>query len=187
MYKLITPSNTDVVTLAEAKKHLRISHTDEDTIIQQYIDAAVEYYQEATNLNLRNETFELYLDKFPEWELVINKNPVTSIDSIQYYDLDNASQNLTVDDDYFVDLQNYPGRVVRPANKTFPATYNRPNAVKITFKAGLTAVPKRAKQAILLLAAHFFVNREAAVDRTISEVPLALQSLLNLDKVTWLR
>lgn len=31
------------VTLSEAKLHLRVTHTDEDTLIQAYIDAAEDY------------------------------------------------------------------------------------------------------------------------------------------------
>jgi hypothetical protein len=38
-----------IVTLADAKLHLRVTHSDEDTIIQKYVDAADSYIRKVLN------------------------------------------------------------------------------------------------------------------------------------------
>lgn len=48
-------TTTNVITLAEVKEHLRVSGTTEDTTIQIYIEAAVEYVRNFINQDIPGE------------------------------------------------------------------------------------------------------------------------------------
>jgi hypothetical protein len=52
--------------------------------------------------------------------------------------------------------------------------------VTIAFTAGYSdAVPMILQELIQLLVGHYYENREGAIDRTISVVPMAVQSIIN--------
>ena len=64
-----------------------------------------------------------------------------------------------------------------------------PGAVTLTMVAGYGAaadVPYSIRQAILLMVAHWFVNREAASPVSLKELPLGVAALLSPYRRTWL-
>ena len=81
-----------------------------------------------------------YTDTMEE-NIYINRNPVTSVSQIQYYDGDNVLQTLSTSN-YIVDTKSKPGRIYV---SDLEGTYTRPNAVEVTFVAGyadIDAVPE---------------------------------------------
>ena len=64
------------------------------------------------------------------------------------------------------------------------------NPIEITYVCGYgygDSVPQRWKQAVLLLAGHWFENREATVaGTTVRTIPFAVESLINLDRGSFL-
>ncbi len=124
----------------------------------------------------------LYLD----WTSISLPVPrLQSITSITYIDGSNTVQ--TVDPSaYVVDTRSEPARVM-PANGSswpYPPAYT-PGSVVLTFVAGsygdgVTAntCPRSLCQAILLLVGHWYVNREAVSSTPMSNVPLAVDSLI---------
>ena len=107
---LITPPVGEPVTLAEAKKHLRITHTDEDEHIHGLIMAARQYAEEYTHRVLMPQTWDWTLDKFPK-EFDVPLPPMIDsplIQSISYVDIDGVTQvldnpNLLVNGDFATD------------------------------------------------------------------------------------
>ena len=59
--------------------------------------------------------------------------------------------------------------------------------VEIVYTAGFTELPKAIRQAMLLLIAHWYTNREAVVTGNVAaaEVPVAARTLLNQYKRWW--
>ena len=86
------------VTLAEAKHHLRITHDLSDPEIAGYLLAAIEYVEVRAQRIFMDRQLTLVLDDFPGTDSAIcfDLSPVDSVDTIQYYDEDNASQTLTL-------------------------------------------------------------------------------------------
>jgi hypothetical protein len=66
---------------------------------------------------------------------IVPKGPVISVDSINYFDPQNAPQVVTPPN-YFTDLLSEPARICPNPGFTWPAVYFRPNAVQLNFTIG---------------------------------------------------
>lgn len=110
--------------------------------------------------------------------------PVASITGIVYRDADGAETALT---GYQSSLASRPAKIGLLPNQTWPVvSLEYFDAVSIACVAGLTPTSllphcDTAKQAVLLLVGHWFLNREAEVTGTISStVGVAYESLISL-------
>jgi uncharacterized phiE125 gp8 family phage protein len=175
----ITPPSVEPVTLAEAKLHLRVDHTDDDTLIGLYIEGARQFTEKFTARALVTQTWELVIDQFPLSEIMIPLPPLQSVTSIKY-DAPNGVEQTLATTGYDVDTASQPGWVV-PATSGWPSTIDAINAVRIQFVAGYSPttdsppdlvanIPSNLKTAILLHAANLYANRESVVVGTISSV-----------------
>lgn len=184
------------ITLAEAKLHLRLDSSDEDSLVSGLITAARTHVERYTNRVMIYQAFRLTLDTFP-YEIELPRslaveaaaNTVTGIGyatpRIQYYDEDDSQQTLTyAAGDFELLLANNPPLLVLPALGTWPVTYTgQRGAVEIDFIAGYGAtaasVPADLKVAMRMLIGHWFEQREAVVTGTIATtIPLAVESIL---------
>ena len=103
-------ASIDPLTTAEAKTHMRVDTSDDDTYIASLISAATQYAQDRTNRQFINATFKLRLDGFISTQLWIPRAPLSSVTSVQYVDENEATQTLSTDL-YKVDTQALPGRI----------------------------------------------------------------------------
>jgi uncharacterized phiE125 gp8 family phage protein len=185
MYELVTPPAEEPLTLVEAKAHCRIDHADEDDLLDAFIVAAREYVEDLTWRQLVTATWKLYLDDFPRGRQIrLNKPPIQSITSIEYYDVEGDLQTFAASK-YWVDTIHAPGGILLKNGEAWPVVeVDRPNAVIITFVAGYgaaAAVPEKAKHAMRLLISHWDQNREAVLTGTISkEVEFSVRALIGL-------
>lgn len=181
---------TEPITTTEAKSHLRVDGTDEDTLIGALIVAAREFCETYQNRAYVTQTWTLTLDEFPTdgstW-IDIPLPPLQSVSSIVYLDAEGTSTTWGTSN-YVVDTKSTPGRVALAPDKSWPTTQaGRINAVTITFVAGYGAasdVPDKVKQALYLLAGHWYANREAEVVGTVvGRIGFAVDALLGQDRV----
>ncbi|HAS91524.1 MAG TPA: hypothetical protein DCS12_04545 [Clostridiales bacterium] len=165
--KLITAATIEPVSLMEAKAHLRVTSTDEDTLIGIIIKAARQSAESMTRRSLASQVFELSLDDFPEEEIVLPMPPVESITSIKYKDSDGVE--TTWDSSKYVFYNSEPAKIIPVYGEVFPSFTPYPaGAVKIRFTAGYKTsgtdisliIPEAIKQALLLLIGSFYENRE---------------------------
>jgi uncharacterized phiE125 gp8 family phage protein len=151
-----------LISTAEAKSHLRISHTDEDTYLGALV-AAVDNALDGPSGYLRRAIVEqewvLKLGEFPAYRLVVPLPPLISLDSVTYYDLDNASQTLS--SSVYTLIKPVGGAAYLELNATqmWPSTYQRPDAITVAFTAGYATVPPAVKQAALLLLGEMYAAR----------------------------
>jgi uncharacterized phiE125 gp8 family phage protein len=162
--KLVTAASTYPVTLAEAKLHLRVDSTDEDTLITALITAATEMCEQATGRALMTQTWLLTLDEFPA-EIELTRVPVQSVTSVTYTDTDGAVQTLSTGSNWrLLDLGDFSfARIVPVYGYEWPATREQNNVVSVQYVAGYAnaaAVPQPIKQWVLLMIASMFDNRE---------------------------
>lgn len=176
-------TTSPAVSLAEAKAHLRVVGTQDDAAITGYALAATQFIEGETRTTLAGADFVLTLPAFPAGrEIPIPRPPLRAVTAVKYTDAAGTLQTLAPSS-YVVDADAKPGRVVLAAGASWPATAERPNAVRIEFAAGYAsadAIPQLLKQAVLLMLGHYYENREAAIDRRVDTVPLAVQSIVNL-------
>lgn len=190
MVRTVAPV-TEPVHLDEVRDHLRVDITDDDTLIEALITAAREYVEQASRRALVTQTWRYNLDQFPAAdEIELPRPPLKSVTSITYRDSDGTTHTLA-SSVYEVDTDSQPGRVRLAYGEDWPSdTLAETNPVRITFVAGYgdaDDVPKRWKQAILLLVGHWYENREAVMVGSIPrEIPFAVESLINLDRGSWL-
>ena len=172
------------VTLEQMRAHLRLgSDTSEDELVQAYLDAATDFIERETNQTLGTTMFRYTLDAFPDDDadtIRLPNPPLIDVAEVSYVDRDGISRTLDTDD-YTIDTGSMPGRIHLTGTRQWPATSDRPGCVEITFMAGYSTgdLPPTLSAAVRLLAAQLFEQREAAHDRTITEVPFALRAIIN--------
>src|SRR5207244_2259318 len=83
---------------------------------------------------------------------------------------------------YSVDTVTMPGRLVLRPGKSWPDTDGSAGNVQVYFTAGYSddasLVPAGLLHGIRLMVGHYYENREAATDRRIDAIPLAVESLI---------
>ena len=174
------------VSITEVKQHLRIDSADttEDVYLLSLIASATRFVEDETGQQLSLAEAKLTLDRWPSGrELVLPKPPLNAVTGVFYTDPTGIEQTLSPAA-YTVDATGKPGRIVLRPGQSWPATDGSANCIRIEFDAGYPtpdAVPSNLRHVILLQVGHWFENREAATDRTITEVPLTLRSILAMN------
>lgn len=182
--KRIVDEDDPVLALADVftKEHSREDSTDEDDLFEAYLAAAIEQVEQDSRRPLLLQTWRLSLDRYPECGAIeLQRCPVVEVVSFEVQDSDGDWQ--TVDpDEYTVDTESEPGRIVRTIGGVWPTVMARIGGVRITFTAGYAdadSVPDRAKQAVRFLTGHWFRNRTPIAIGTItSELDLTYKNLL---------
>lgn len=179
------------VSVTEAKAHARITHSADDTYLGTLIEAARDLAERQTGLALLTQTWRETFDWFPSRNRTghdaaafdIARAPLISVSSITYYD-ENGDQQTVDSSLYVVDTDNrLRPRVTLAHGQSWPGIQNRPNAVSITYVAGYGAtsasVPPAIRHAVLLMLGHWYENREAVSEKSMSEPPFAVRALLD--------
>lgn len=197
---------TEPVSLTDAKDHLRVDTSADDSYINALIAAARQYVEEITRRALITQTWEFSLDDFPLSKLVdmpwseylefrnrailLPRPPLQSVTKIEYVDTDGATQTLAASV-YRVDTKSEPARLTEAEGETWPTTDHVTNAVTITYVAGYSPddsssptdeaanVPQPIKHAMKLLIGHWYENREQVnVGNIVTPMPSAAHALL---------
>lgn len=200
-YALVTAATEYPVSLAEAKLHLRVDIDDDDDLITSLIGAATEHVEASTARALVSRTIDFYLPQFPcnSGQIDLPLSPVSSVTNLVFTDSAATAHTWTVSGtnllnelgtiNAHIDLVNTPARLVLAYSQAWPSNVLKTaNAVKVRVVAGYgaaTAVPKWAKQAILLLVGTWYMQRESiTVDQRESlAVPHTVELLLAPHKV----
>ena len=155
-----TPETLAVVTLAQAKKQLRIeaAFTDEDELIQSYIDAAVVNCENFIGGHIIPGDLVISYDKF-ESPVVFEAFPLKTITSVKYFAAD--VETTLAPEKYSLTKQSEKVFKLRFKEDT-PSTDKRFDAVTITIACGFAenAIPKPIIQAIKLQIADMYEIRE---------------------------
>lgn len=175
-YVVSTPPASEPVSLSEAKEHLRVTDTSEDTLITALIQAAREWCETYERRAYVEQTITCHFDSFGS-KMLLPVNPVLSITSITYVDSDGTTQTLDTSL-YSVDTYSTPAYVYPVYGASMPSVRGDVNSITVTYKAGYSTQTERVKAAVKLLVAHLFENRQAAISTTLSEIPLGVKSLL---------
>ncbi len=187
-YQVITPASTYPVSLTEAKSHLKIDTSADDTYITSIIKAATQLSEEYTNRFFIATLIKQTCSDFAELETLF-KSPLNlafSTPVVQYYDSDNNFQTLSTND-YIVINQYEPSQIQLVDGKSFPTITKRNDAVIARYTVGYgtaSDVPEIIKQAILLTIGNFYQNRNSVViGRIATELPMNVKWLLDTYKV----
>lgn len=202
----ITAPSIEPVTAATAKTHLRVDVSDDDTLIGALITAARQIAEHYTNRRFIQQTWTLWLDRFPYanieepwWDGVVQGHinmisaasdvieipypPLSSVTHLKTYDTDNDASTFS-SDYYVVDTSSSPGRIILNQGQTWPTDLRSAKAIEIQFVCGYgtatTDVPQAIIQAILVTVAHLYEHRG---DETKFDLPIVAKKLLDPYKV----
>lgn len=171
------------VTLEQAKLHLRVDISEDDSRIRIAIQKAREWVESYVQRQMIQADSTVYLDFFPCGSAPINlpKPPLVEVTEIRYIDTAGVQQTFT---DFDYDPVGYVGRVYPTFGKVWPATRLIPNAVEIDMTHGYGAsgssVPACLIEAMLLLISHSYENREPVLIGSISkELEFTIESNLS--------
>jgi len=179
----VTAPATEPVTAAEAKAHMRVSISDDDTLIDGLVAAARQWVEDWCGIAIITQTWKQRRDSFPESDgtIELGRTPLQSVTHVKYVDTDGVEQTVNADD-YVVDTDTRKGNVDVAYDATWPTARSQLNAVYTTYVAGFgaaAAVPEPIKLAIKMLAAHWYEHRETVVVGTIAtSLQFAIESIL---------
>lgn len=155
---------------AELKENVRVSHSLEDAMIERIIGAATTHIEEANGISIRDRRLKLWLCGFPAYielpapplRYVLANGAKSAIVSVQYQDSSNVTQTLSANS-YVVWRADQVWRIALNAGVAIPVTFDTPRAVSIEFDVGYADaknVPMDIVQAVMLMASHYYQNRE---------------------------
>jgi len=187
---VVTEPASEPVSVAEAKAHLRVDTADDDSYIGTLIVAAREWVQSYLDRALVTQQLTVKLDTFPD-EIELPRPPVASGGTLTAttvsYTLSSGSTAAMSVSEYRVDRDATPGVVRTVYAGTWPTHLADSNAVSVTWWAGYgeaSDVPAVIRHAILMLVAHWYESRQAAVSTGAvpQDVPFGVKSLLDSKK-----
>lgn len=186
-----TDAAAEPVSTAEAKTHLRVDHTDDDTYIDTLVSSARQWLEEEYGVAMINQTWTLKLRDWPDGdgEIWLPRYPLSSVTSIAYVDEDGTTQTWA-SSNYSVDTDSRPGRVRLAYDKNWPGTRDQGDAITVTYVAGYgaaaTDVPDPMVAAVKLLLAHLYRNREPEITGTvIARFQMAVDALMAPYSTRW--
>ena len=160
------------VSESEFSVHARIDTVDplnpESPAITQYITAARETLEDEYAISIAAKDYVITWDRFPRCDrLVFPKPPLKAVVSLSYRTREETDQ-IVPPGSYLVKAagERSPGYIVLSYGSSWPAVNLTPgDAVSARITAGWTprTIPKVVKQAVIVLAAEFYKNREAAI------------------------
>ena len=190
---LKTAPAVEPLTVAELKLHLRVTSSAEDDYITAIGKAARRRVEEITGRALVTQTWYLYADAWPDCDRFrLPKAPLSSVTSVTYYDTAGSASTFSAAS-WDPDTNATPGEVVLTYGSVWPSTTMRPNSpIVIEYIAGYGAagssVPEELRQAIYLLAGHWYAHREpVTVGTIVTPMPLTVDYLLAPYIVEWWR
>lgn len=153
----ITSEENEIVSLPAAKLQLRLetSYTDEDTLIQRCISAAVINSENYINGHIFKKEVEIVLDTMPT-SFELHFYPIREISSITYHQ--NGSSQTLPPSKYYLQKANQK-QAVLIVNEV-PEVDDRKDAVTITLQVGFEEVPEVVVQAVLLQVSDMYERRE---------------------------
>ena len=171
-----TDSAQPAVSVCDLKAQVSLDDSSYDDLLEALELSARDLVESLTGRILTECTYTLYLDTFPDSMFYFPNGPVTTIDSIEYL-VDGVW--TAVDTSVYLMGRGtlHTQRIVKVVDQSWPTDKDsQPESVRINYTAG--EANNRGNQVIKLMVGHWFENREAVVFGSVSELPLAVQTLV---------
>ena len=156
---------------------------EDDTFIDELLERATAHVETITNRKLVSQTWRGYLDAWPCGNAPIELpfGRVSSVTRFNWLGADAVDHSLTENTHYAVSVVGWCPKVVPitawPSGSLFVV-----DPIRIEFVAGFgsaSAVPGDLKASILILAAHWYKNREIVrVGNIVNRLPTSFDALV---------
>lgn len=167
--KVTTEVSSELMSVADAKTHLKITHTDDDTYLGELVASTRKELEEYTTRSIGSQVRVWTVDVGAYVETLIPYGPVNTLTTVAEKTDYNTYETLTQFTDFDTDGQ---------ADMTFVPFWT--SRYKLTYTAGYTTLPEGLKAAWLNEIAYRYEHRG---DEQISGVCEATKVLANPYKV----
>lgn len=182
---LITAPTVEPITLSEAKAHMRIDHSAEDDVITEMITAARQALEDTSDLALITQTWREMLDAWPQSHhgrvVDLSKRPAQSITTVKVTSMDGTQATLP-DTAYELISAGGLSRLVKTPTAIWPGPGRIAGGIQIDYVAGYgdaaANVPRALRQALLMVIAHVYENRELLARHGGAPLPRGVDALL---------
>ena len=181
-----SPNRAYVVSLDEAKQHLRIAHGDDDQYIDNLIRAAQLTAEYQCNIDFTKCVWSFTCDIWSQ-TMDIPYADVNTVNRIQYYN--DASPSILTSlpiANYYLDAGSIPNRITMVDPYDYPSLRNGTGNIIVEFSTkdidnGYNEI---AKQAVLIMLTDMYENRQSViVGRIASVIPRTAKYLLDTIKI----
>jgi len=178
---LITVEATDLpITVADAKKWLRVTHDKDDNNIEVLIQAVTLKIEQLIGRDLMVKTRK---ERWSKWSrfLYLSYYPVASVTSVSAVEDDGTTTALTLGTDYYV--QGLERKFIELINS------GNANYIDVVYTSGAStasSVPDKYKAAIFQELAAQYKNRQSSQDGTIAivgDLTVQTRMLLQMDLI----
>jgi uncharacterized phiE125 gp8 family phage protein len=189
VFKLIEAASEEPVTVAELRTHLRITSTEQDTMLLALIKTARLWAEDFLRFQIVSATWEKYFDAFPlsGREIWLQKSPVSAVTYIHYLNSSGVETTWS-SDEWTADYNSTPCRVYEKYGYTYPTPQATQNSVWVRFVAGYASaadVPEIYKQGIKMKAGTLYENPTDEVTGTqVNKLDLTAEKLLRPFRAT---
>lgn len=178
---LVSAAASYPVELAIAKQHVRVTGSARDDILTLYLAAATDAMERFLGRSLIDQTWDLFLDEFPEADQAIEllRPPLIELEGVFYTDSAGAEQEMDAAD-YVVDASAAVPKVTL-LGSSWPTPRGSAVAVRARYRAGyldqgvspaVANVPAAIKAGILLFVGDLYANPETyVIGETSVELP----------------
>ena len=184
--QLVTPPTFWALSDSDFEAHSRAMGQPVEQL-SPYVQAAINHLEVVSNRRFATQTWRMYLDYFPDTGVItIPYSPLVSVAYVKYTDSISVQHTFS-SSNYGVSTARTPGQIVLEYQKDWPTeTLRNTDPIEIEFTCGWpnqASVPTAIRQAIRMLASHFYEHREAVVVGTAAavdeaELPLAASALI---------
>lgn len=188
---LVSAPAAEPISTADAKTHLRVTGSDDDTYIDGLVTAARKWAEEVRGESLITTTWRYDVETFPAARYIeLPRRPLASVTSVTYRPTGETSYSTMTATDYLTETSYPRGRVQLVDTASWPtSSLESGMSVRVTYVAGYGAagssVPRHILQALYLLIAHWYDRRAglAGASNLPREVDYSMRALLDIDRM----
>jgi len=163
VWKVTTHPATEPITLQELKDFARIDGTDEDTLLNSFIESARRACENYLGRALIEQTITMKMDLWPSMIIELPRPPLISITAVETLSESDVATAYT-STNYYTITTSEPGSLVIKMGLSIPENTARDyGGFQIRFKAGYgssrTDVPSAIRDGIKLWATDIYENR----------------------------
>lgn len=187
------------ISLAEAKLHLRVDHTDEDSLISSLIIASRQLVEDHINTAIIEQTWVWTFNKWSDVTkfdsaadniktsftsssgryVSVPRGPIVSVTSIKTYDSNDTATAWDLSNTLILTGEK---SIYLRLGASWPSVGREVGGVEITYKAGLATLaadaPATIRQAILQLVAYHYEQRGLEGDGQPAPIPAPALAML---------
>jgi len=181
MWKIDSVSGSVPLSVAQAKTHLRVDHSDEDSLISSFITAAQNMVELYTGRKLQRS---VVVENVPYFEASIPLRwPIVSLTSVEYLPSGTDGSSYSSTSIYKIYESDDNRFIYQKADTTYPSVLGEKLPIKITYSTGYAdgEVPDALLQAMYLFIGRMYENGADAreLQQVSTNIPTTAEYMMN--------